>query len=520
MIRPRITALGTATAVLLVAAGVGASTATARTERISLVPGGAPADGVSTHPAITADGAFVAFESTASHVAGDTNGSIRDVFVRDRNTGVTSLVSVGFDGTPASGVSQWPAISDGAQRIAFRSAASNLVPGDTNGVTDIFTRDADGTMRRVSVASTGEQADDESRDVDISADGRYVAFSSRASNLVAGDTNDVEDIFLHDVQTGTTTMVSMRDGKRGNDRSRAPAISPDGRFVSFYSTATNLVGGDRNRTGDVFLADTSTGSIELASQSNGGRRQNASVVRPFAQVSDVSRGGQFVVFDSDASNLVGRDRNRDTDVFVRDMVNERTRRISVSNGGREADNDSFSPSISSDGRFVTFESFAGNLYPRDPKGEDVFLYDRALRTMTIVDVTAAGRPRRAETVRQLLQRPVVTDAGDVAFTSTSPGLTPDDQDPFEDVFLRRTAPPDEPAWVLRADNRGRYRLRSDDPGVALYLCRVAGQSPYICRSSGRVPGAKRRPRRLVVRAGGPGLRFSDWRLIVRVGRGR
>src|SRR5438132_6325767 len=223
--------------------------------------------------ALSADGRFVAFDSAATErVAGDTNVA-SDVLVHDRQTGTTERVSVASDGTQGNGSSGLlsfafpPALSADGRFVAFVSFAANLVAGDTNGATDVFVHDRQtGTTERVSVASDGTQGDGTSSSSALSADGRFVAYHSAATTLVAGDTNGATDVFVHDRQTGTTERVSVASGgTQGNGISAAPALSGDGRFVAFHSTATNLVAGDTNGAPDVFVHDRQAGTTERVS---------------------------------------------------------------------------------------------------------------------------------------------------------------------------------------------------------------------------------------------------------------
>jgi Tol biopolymer transport system component len=225
------------------------------TERVSLGPGGAQGNGDSAFPAISPGGRFVAFQSEANDlVAGDTNGS-RDVFVRDRQMGTTRRVSVGQGGVQGDYSSYGPAISADGRFVAFRSSASNLVPSDTNGSPDVFVRDRrTRTTRRVSVGQGGVQGDSSSQSPALSTHGRFVAFASEATNLVPGDTNESGDVFVRDRRTRKTERVSVgRNGAQTNSNSFSPSISADGRFVAFSSDATNLVPGDTNRATDVFV---------------------------------------------------------------------------------------------------------------------------------------------------------------------------------------------------------------------------------------------------------------------------
>jgi Tol biopolymer transport system component len=201
----------------------------------------------------------VAFESLASNIVpGDTNNT-RDIFVRDRLTNTTTRVSVDSAGNQANSRSVGSSISADGRFVAFHSDASNIVPGDTNGKRDIFVRDTlTNTTTRVSFDSAGNQANSESYYPSISADGRFVAFLSNASNIVPGDTNNRDDIFVRDTLTNTTTRVSVDSaGNQGNRSSFGASISADGRFVAFESLASNLVE-DTNDSYDIFVVDISS----------------------------------------------------------------------------------------------------------------------------------------------------------------------------------------------------------------------------------------------------------------------
>jgi Tol biopolymer transport system component len=210
----------------------------------------------SFRPSISGDGRYVAFASRASNlVAGDTNGS-DDIFVRDTVNATTTRVSVGIAGVEGNNNSFRPSISGDGLFVAFGSRASNLEVGDINGSDDIFVHDTvTATTTRVSVDSLGVEGNNNSFRPSISGDGRYVAFGSRASNLVAGDTNASDDIFVHDTVNMTTTRVSVGSaGVEGNNNSFRPSISGDGRYVAFGSHASNLVAGDTNGSDDIFRA--------------------------------------------------------------------------------------------------------------------------------------------------------------------------------------------------------------------------------------------------------------------------
>jgi Tol biopolymer transport system component len=347
---------------------------TGQTSRVSVGSDGEQGQSDGGHaPSMSADGRFVAFYSYASNlVAGDTNDNF-DVFVHDRTTGQTSRVSAASDGDQANHSSYDPSISADGRYVAFESGASNLVAGDTNGAGDVFVHDRQtGITSRVSVSSDGDQANEINHFPSISADGRYVAFVSYASNLVPGDTNGKADVFVHDRQTGTTSRVSVRsNGDQGIGRSWTPSISSDGRYVAFVSGASNLVSGDTNGKTDVFVHDRTTGQTSRVNVRSNGDQAN----HPSGSTPSISAHGRYVAFRSGASNLVPGDTNHAVDVFVHDRTTGQTRRVSVRSNGNQANDNSLYPSISADGRYAAFYSDATNLVPGDTNGvPDVFVH--------------------------------------------------------------------------------------------------------------------------------------------------
>ncbi len=350
---------------------------TGLTERVSVASSGIQGDDDAFTLSLSSNGSFVALGSFATNlVAGDTNDVI-DVFVRDRDTGTTERVSIATAGTQANDESFSPAISSTGRFVAFRSDATNLVVNDTNSKSDIFVRDRTlGLTRRVSVASDGTQANGDSILPAISADGRFVAFSSGASNLVAGDTNNQADIFVHDRQNDTMVLiVGPAEFSSGSGIIIvAPSISPDGGFVGLRSNADDLVPGDTNNSFDTFLIDRVTAIAERSSVSTSEVEGNSDSSRP-----SISSNNRFVVFSSIATNLVSEDANGFEDVFVRDRDAGRTRRVSLTFDGSEGDNRSFSAAVSGDHQFVTFTSLAENLVANDTNGfSDIFVIPNPL----------------------------------------------------------------------------------------------------------------------------------------------
>ncbi len=350
---------------------------------------GEQGNGQSEEATVSADGRYVAFQSDATNlVPGDSNG-LRDAFVRDRTNAVTQRVSLSSSGTQANGFVDNPQISPDGRYVVFEAGATNLVSGDSNGVEDVFVRDlTSGTTSRVSLSSSGAQGNAVSEHAHMSSDGRYVVFESEATNLVSSDTNAAQDIFVRDRSLGTTTRVSTSSsGSQANGFSAEPVISPDGRYVGFHSAATNLVSNDSNDDWDIYVKDLSGGAVVRASLSS---NENQTTERSAnAWLSDQALQ---IAFESDATNLVWGDTNGVKDIFVRDRIATTTERASVSSSESQANQSSQWPSISSNGGYVAFESFATNLVSGDANGSrDVFLRDRSAGTTTRVSVSSSGQ---------------------------------------------------------------------------------------------------------------------------------
>jgi len=347
------------------------------TTLMSVSTGGTVGDQGSIEATLSPDGRYVAFTSGATNlVATDINGATNDVFVRDRQTGQTVLGSLGTGGAQPIGPSGGASLSNGA--VAFFSYGDFLVPGDTNNQPDIFVRElASGVTTRVSVGTGGVQANSFSNPGDISADGRFVVFDSFASNLApAGvDMNDNADVFRHDRQTGVTILVSINlSGTTSFLGARTADVSDDGRYVSFWSQAGDLVAGDSNGSFDVFVRDLQTGTTVRASVGPGGAQANGSTAFP-----SLSGNGRCVVFTSTATNLVAGDTNGAQDVFRRDLLTGTTARVSVSSSGAQSAELSYlvaQHALSADGNLVCFASLATDLVPQDTHGAtNIFVRD-------------------------------------------------------------------------------------------------------------------------------------------------
>ena len=361
---------------------------TRQTARVSLSSAGVEGNSDSSQPSISFYGRYVAFDSDADNlVDNDSNGS-SDVFVRDREAGQTFRVSLSSSGSEGNGSSYSSSISSDGRYVAFFSDASNLVDNDSNGSSDVFVHDRQtGETSRVNVSSAGVQGNSTfyyPSAPSISSDGRYVAFGSDADNLVAGDSNSVRDIFVRDREAGQTTRVSVSSSDaQGNGASYYPSISSDGRYVAFSSDATNLVANDSNGISDTFVHDRQTGQTTRVSISSAGTQGTTSGFALVSLAPSISSGGQHVAFSSWADNLVVNDNNNAGDVFVHDRQTGRTSRVSVSSSGVEGDSKSDGPSISSDGRCVAFESSADNLVlmsGETSNTNDVYVHERFLES--------------------------------------------------------------------------------------------------------------------------------------------
>lgn len=339
---------------------------------VSISTSGALGNSYSFHPFISANGRFVAFQSSATNlVSVDTDG-ISNVFIHDLQTGQTELVSKSIDGTPTDGDSYVPSVSADGRFVAFESYASNLVSEDT-GFWNVFVRDRQtGQIELISKPIDGAPADNGSGDPSISPDGRFIVFQSAASKLVSDDNNNKMDIFLHDRQTGQTELISVTsDGAQADDWSQKSTVSADGRFVVFASHATNLVSGDTNYCEDVFVHDRGTGQTRRVSISSDGTQADN-----WSEAPAISADGRFVTFMSDADNLVSNDTNIDVDIFVHDLQTGQTERVSVASDGAQGDGNSLDPSISAAGQFVAYFSNSTNLVEGDTNGnQDVFVFE-------------------------------------------------------------------------------------------------------------------------------------------------
>lgn len=403
-------------------------------DRVSINSAGIEGNGASWLPSsgwvVSADGRYVAFQSDADNLDPADGNGFTDVFVRDRDLNTTTRVSVDLGGGDANGPSTSPSISANGRFLAFRSAASDLIVGDGNSEWDIFVRDLLlGQTIRVSVSTNGGDPDDDSGTPSMSADGRYISFYSYAQNLVSGDINFRSDIFVRDLQLAQTVLASVAwDGTGADGNSWSGVISGNGRKVVFASAATNLVVSDGNAEPDVFVRDLDLGVTTRASvDQSGGDADERS------RCPTISWDGRYVAFCSPATDLVVGDSNGVDDIFVRDLVAGTTTRVNVSSDGAQTlGAGSWHPSISADGRLVAFLCDADNLTPEDTNGyPDVLIHDRRTGATTLVSVDDTGNGGD-----DWSGNPSITaDGRYVALQSMATNWVEDDTNGAMDVFL-------------------------------------------------------------------------------------
>ena len=402
-----------------------------------------------SRPYVSNDGRYVAFSSSATNLVPNDNNSCDDVFVYDTVTKNIERVSVDNTGAEGNLWSKNPSISADGRYVAFNSEASNLVINDTNNAWDTFVYDRNNsTVERVSVTAGNVEGNQGTsvnatfkniknvNDVQlytpaISADGRYVAFTSDATNLVTGDTNGKYDIFVKDRNTGAVERVSVdKLGNQADNGSYDASISSDGQYVVFNSSASNLVANDTNKTWDTFVYDRNTSSIERVSLASDGTQGNGpSVCVPF-----ISQNARFVTFTSLASNLVSGDTNVNGDVFVHDRDTDTTTRVSVASNGTQANNSSYNPTISADGRYVAFASAATNLVAGTANGiNNIFVYDRDTNKIWCVSLSGSGTKGNAHANIPTYS----ADGNYLAFRSDSSNLVSNDTNGKFDIFMSR-----------------------------------------------------------------------------------
>jgi Tol biopolymer transport system component len=453
---------------LLAALGGAALAAKDDTTLVSRASGaGAAGDEESTFSSISADGRYVAFTSTATNLSDEDSDEldpllfvrsrVADIFVRDLLTERTTFVSraTGSTGGAADSSSFYLSISADGRYVAFSSMSLNLSVEDNDtpdpdsragGLSDVFVRDLE-TERTIFVSrasgARGAAGNGDSLSPSISADGRYVAFTSTATNLT-GRARGPSGVFVRDLKRKRTIYVSRASGPRGRAGSGgSPSISADGRYVAFESAATNLSKEDNNGFGDVFVRDLETEHTIFVSRASGARGEAGDGT---SSSPSISADGRYVAFTSAAPNLSGEE-GGPSGVFVRDLKRKRTTLVSRASGTRGAASSGSSPSISADGRYVAFQSDANELSNEDsdssspfPPATDVFVRDRET-AQTIFVSRASGAGGAAGDAFSSLPS-ISANGGSVSFSSAAANLSAEDNDPTLDLFLRDLLGPD------------------------------------------------------------------------------
>jgi len=393
----------------------------------------------------TPDGSILFLVAPDGFVAGDVNGQ-DDLIAFDRNTGVhTILLHAQGGGSPNLGLDT-ACPTSAASRIVFQSGASNLIAGDTNGRTDVFVLErASGVVTRASVGNGGVQGDDTSYGGDASDDGRFVVFGSHADNLVAGSASNDSQVFLRDTLLGTTELVSvsLSGGPANAAGSESPHVSDDGRYVVWVSDATDLVSGDTNGWMDVFLRDRTAGTTTRLNVGPLGVECDGMVLHV-----DVSADAARIVFEGYATTLVPGTTGQN-EVYLIDRLASSISVLSVGPGGLGVNSGGLMPRIANDGRFTCFVSNA-DLDPLvPPNGDSVFVHDLQTGQARLVSRSTGGSYGQLPPfTSQWIETAGVSDRGRlVAFRTNLFGLVAGDtNDEFADVFLwdaRSTCPPIE-----------------------------------------------------------------------------
>jgi uncharacterized repeat protein (TIGR01451 family) len=361
---------------------------------VSTTAAGVKGDSDSMQPSLSANGTMVAFDSFATNLdAGDTVDD-SDVYVKELSTGALTLASAGVDGTKGDNSSANASLAGNGSGVAFDSSATNLDAADTDTLVDVYVKDlASGVLALASISTGGDKGDGSSISPSLSADGTRVAFASASTNLVSTDTDMTSDIFVKDLTTGIVTLASVDAlGNKGNGDSSDASISADGMRVAFSSSATNLDPADTESDADVYVKDLLTGQIVLASATTAGKGDGADTAP------SLSADGSTVAFSSFSTNLDAADTDLAEDVYVKDLDSGSLVLASTSDGGTKGDAGSGAPSVSGDGSKVAFQSVASNLDPGHTDAtSDVYVKDLTTMDLALVSSPESFRPSLSAT---------------------------------------------------------------------------------------------------------------------------
>ncbi|MBE0429623.1 MAG: PD40 domain-containing protein [Thermoleophilia bacterium] len=411
--------------------GISATYEGRRVIAVSASGAGVTGNGDSFQSSMTADGRQVAFRSIASDLVPGITNDMRDIFIKDVETGDISRISVSPEGAEANAPSEDPDISADGRFVVFVTAATNLAPGTSGAVTNIVMKDrADGSVTLVSADAAGIEGNGNSDRPAISADGRYVAFNTEASNLAPDDTNGLLDVYVKDTQTGAVTRASVSpEGQQGNGISGVrygPVISADGTQVAFSSAATNLHPGDADDIYDVLVKNMETGEVRLASVTEDGVKGNGHSVKV-----DISADGDQVVFRSVATNLDPADTDETSDAYHKDLITGKLTLASSNADGVKGNEPAWDPSISPDGKKVAFTTKATNLVAGAIPVLNIYMKHIPTGAVILVTAGSDGAPGNGDSAN-----PSMNPAGSrVIMETQATNLIPREPDGLFNIYM-------------------------------------------------------------------------------------
>lgn len=378
---------------------------------------------------ISLDGRHVVFMSSAANlVSSDTNG-VSDIFLKDTSTSGITRISVDSSGNQANGSSSTPKISGNGKYIVYISAATNLVSGDTNGYNDVFRYNiSTGATERVSVSSTGVEANNQSLSPNTDLEGRFVVFTTQSTNLDVTDGNGQYDIVLKDMNSGSATYISQSDaGVLSNGSSSSASISCDGRYVAFTSGGSNLVSGDTNGYDDVFVTDMlSTRTVTNATLGGNG----------WSTTSDISCDGKYILYTSSATNQISGDTNDVTDAFRYERSTGTKVRVSLRENGTTTLQSTSGMALSADGKYALFTSTGVNVLTNTVSNyTDYNTTSLLIRDMSNSSVRAVNvRSDLQTSYSGLTSVASFSGSNKVVYDSKGYSLVSDDNNGYLDVF--------------------------------------------------------------------------------------
>ena len=418
---------------------VNASAAAGDIVLASTTDAGLTSSGESIEPSLSGDGSIVAFRSQGRLDPTDTD-PIVDIYVKNLTTGDISLASTSNQGVKGNGPSWRASLSSDGTRVAFRSKATNLDPGDTDLVWDIYVKDmVTGHLTLVSATQGGTKGNGDSDDPVLSPDGTQVAFDSTSTNLDPADTDPIPDIYVKDLVTGALTLASTTQaGVKGDGYSQGPSLSADGGVVAFRSQSDNLNVNDADTTQDIYVKDLGSGTLILASTTEGGTKGNGGANAP-----QLSADGNRVLFRTDSSNLDPIDTDSFHDIYLKDLLSGSLQLVSTTASGVKANDSCYNPSLSADASEAAFACFATNLDPNDVDPLlDIFVKDIGSGVVSLASAADDGTKTNGNSFFPSIAK----DGSSVAFRSDATNLDPADTSTNPDIYVKQlhassTGPP-------------------------------------------------------------------------------